>query len=184
MRSQSRWIKTEEGETIEQPEEREKFDLVRSDSKKGKFEANESSEKVDVMWWRLAGPRTDLEREAMIRNVAEEQGNWGHRAESGQTGDGSRKLSILLNTATVFLYSVCIPRQTEEKEVLRKGRTRGSKAKEKQTKTINLRNTSREKINKEKNNLKKGFWVSSYDLWLPRFDAISSYHLPASKSYQ
>lgn len=50
-----------------------------------------------------------------------------------------------------------IPRQREEKEVLRKGRTRGSKAKEKQTKTINLRNMSREKINKEKNNLKKGF---------------------------
>ena len=50
-----------------------------------------------------------------------------------------------------------IPRQREEKEVLRKGRTRGSKAKEKQTKTINLRKKKKEKINKEKNNLKKGF---------------------------
>jgi len=123
--------------------------------------------------------------------------NWfGERSHDQECGRRTRKLRTQsriradwgweqkIKHFVEYRYCMGIPRQREEKEVLRKGRTRGSKAKEKQTKTINLRNMSREKINKEKNNLKKGFWVSSYDLWLPRFDTIPSYHLPASKSYQ
>lgn len=88
--------------------------------------------------------------------------NWfGERSHDQECGRRTRKLRTQsriradwgweqkIKHFVEYRYCMEIPRQREEKEVLRKGRTRGSKAKEKQTKTINLRNMSREKIKKK-----------------------------------
>lgn len=120
------------------------------------------------MWWRFAGPRTGLESGAMIRNVAEkEQENWGQRAESGETGDGSRNLSILLSTACCME----IPWQTEEKEVLRKGRTRESKVKDKTKQKNRKRQEHITEKKKERNNnnnkslVSQSVWSVTTKIW-------------------
>lgn len=152
MRSQSRWRKTEEGETIEQPEEREKFDLVRSDSKKGKFESKRIKweswcDVMEACWTQnWFGERShDQEcgrRTRKLRTQSRIRADWGWE----------QKIKHFVDATVWEFLDKERKKKFWEKEELRKGKGRGSKAKEKQTETINLRNTSREKINKGKNN--------------------------------